>query len=177
MNESMIVSSAAKGRERERISVSESQLSAWRVLGWIGLVFLVVGGMDFVLVWSPTNFASREWQFGSVTQSFNGLPILLLGIGLLTVAGEQAERAAFQWLGTGGAALLLLAVVGGFVLWLSNVSLAMTTVPDNLARGVQEAIVKTAVQSVAYTAALGYLLGRAWLGRKKSLTKKKDDAH
>ena len=171
MNESMIVSSA-KSRERKEPAVPESRLSAWRVLGWIGLVFLIVGGMDFVLVWTPTNFANREWQFGSVTQSFNGLPILLLGVGLLTVAGEQAERTWWQWVGTVAAAALLLAVVGGFLLWASNVSLAMATVPENLARGVQEAIAKTAVQSVAYTAILGYLLGRVWIAHKEEQSKK-----
>lgn len=120
-----------------------------------------------MLVWSPPNFASREWQFGSVTQSFNGLPILLLGVGLVTVAGEQAERVAWQWLGTGAAAGLLLVIVGGSLLWVSNISLAMASVPDNLAQGVREALMKTGVQSVSYTVALGYLLRRAWSGRKR----------
>jgi hypothetical protein len=77
-------------------SVPSDSSGSWAVLGWIGLAFLVVGGSDFALVWFPLNFGNPEWEFGTVTQSFNGLPILLLGLGLLVAGADQVGR---RWWG------------------------------------------------------------------------------
>lgn len=161
----MIVASA-KDQGREAPEMGRDPTEAWLVLGWIGLVFLVVGGVDFALVWFPTNFGNREWQFTTVSQSFNGLPILLLGLGFLTVAAEQVDRRWWGLLGSVGALVLLLWVLMGFAIWAMNVSLALATVPDALALGIQKAVAKTAVQSGVYSTVLAYLLRRAWLARK-----------
>jgi hypothetical protein len=118
--------------------------------------------MDFALVWVPLNFGNSEWQFATVTQSFNGLPILLLGLGLLMVSAEQIGRPWWGTLGMLGAGGLLLWMLVGIALWASNVSLALETVPDDLASEVQRAVAKTAVQSVVYPLALVFLM---WSGR------------
>jgi len=130
----------------------------WAALGWIGAVFLVVGGTDFALIWLPPNFGSREWQFGTVTQSFNGLPILVLGIGLLLAGATRTERRWWAYLAAIGALAMLVWVSVGFVLWGMNVSLAMASVPDQLTLGVQKAIAKTLIQSLVYAAILIYLV-------------------
>lgn len=135
------------------------------MLGWIGLAFLIVGGTDFALAWFPPSFGTREWEYATVTQSFNGLPILLLGVGLLTVASELGARRWWGLVGLGASALLLVWVLGGAVLWAMNVSLALETVPDDVAIGVQRAAVRTAVQILAYVPVLAYLIGRALRSR------------
>lgn len=162
MNEPMIVASA----KDRGAAMSEDSTQAWLVLGWIGLAFLVVGGFDFALAWFPMNFGMREWVFGTVTQSFNGLPILVLGVGLLTVASGQTQRRWWGLLGFGVTLLLLVWVLAAFVLWAGNVSLAMETVPEELALGVQRAIAKTLVQSLVYPAVLVYLLRRTWVANR-----------
>jgi len=153
---------ASAKNQRHPGSVPRDTSRSWLVLGWIGLVFLVVGGADFLLVWIPPNFGSPEWEFGTVTQSFNGLPILLLGLGLLTVASEQAVRRWWGALGVVGSVVLLVWVLVGAVLWALNVSLALETVPAELALDIQRAVVKTLVQAIAYTLGLSYLVWRAW---------------
>ena len=157
----------ASGRSLQTVrSASGDSRRVWATLGWIGLVFLLVGGADFALVWFPPNFGAREWEFAAVTQSFNGLPILLLGLGLLMVAAEEVERRWWGAVGAGVAGVLFLWVLVGFVLWAMNVPLALETVPENLRMGVQKAVMKTLVQSVAYPTVLAYLMWRAWTGRK-----------
>lgn len=165
MKEPMIVASA-KGQGRGSSALPEDSTQAWLVLGWIGLVFLTVGGVDFALVWFPPNFGIREWEFATVTQSFNGLPILLLGVGLLTVAGERTERRWWGLLGSGAALVLLVWVLAGFALWALNVSVALATVPEGLALSLQKAVGKTLLQSLVYAAVLLYLVRRAWLKKK-----------
>ena len=162
MSDSKIVASARDAERRAPVGTSQT---TWAALGWIGLVFLVVGGVDFVLVWWPPNFGSREWEFGTVTQSFNGLPIVLLGVGLLLVASEELGRRWWTFLAGGGAAVLLLWVLAGLGLWASSAGLALQTVPDELRVGIQKAMSKTLVQAAAYSLALTYLVKRAWFGR------------
>ena len=54
------------------------------------------------------------------------------------------------------------------MLWAMNVSIALETVPENMAQTVQKAVAKTAVQAVVYSIALAYLLGRAWVAQRGS---------
>lgn len=164
MNDPKIVAST-KGRGVDRGSMSSDAARSWRMLGWIGLAFLTVGGADFVLTWLPVSFGNREWEFGTVTQSFNALPIVFFGIGIVMAAGERAGRDWWIGVATGVAAILLVWVLVGVGLWLISVPLAFATVPDNLALGLQKAAAKTALQALIYPAVLLYLLRRAWLGR------------
>lgn len=136
--------------------------NVWAALGWVGAVFLIVGGADFALTWLPPNFGSREWQFATVTQSFNGLPILVLGIGLLIGGAMQTDRRWWAHLAAVGAVAMFVWVSVGVVLWGMNVSLAMASVPPELVIGVQKAIAKTLIQSVVYAAILAYLAVRAF---------------
>jgi hypothetical protein len=143
-------------------------VGAWAALGWIGLVFLIVGGTDFVLAWFPTDFGSPEWEFATVTQSFNGLPIVLLGLGLLVIAAEQVDRSWWWWVGVVGLAALIPWVVVGLGIWSLNVGVALATVPEELRVGIQKAVTKTAIQGAVYPVAMGYLLLRAWMGRSSA---------
>lgn len=147
-------------------SVPRDSSRSWLVLGWIGLVFLVVGGFDFLLLWLPLDLGNAEWEFATVTQSFNGLPILLLGFALLTVAAEASDRRWWQLIGLGGSMVMLLWILVGAVLWGLNVSIALGTVPPEIEVGIRRAVAKTAVQSLAYTLAFGYLMRYGWVARK-----------
>ena len=166
MSDPKIVASA-KNQDRPR-AVPQDSSRSWLVLGWIGLAFLIVGGADFALTWFPPQFGNPEWEFGTVTQSFNGLPILLLGLAFLTAAASQAGRGWWRMLGMVGSAVLLVWIVVGAVLWGRNVSLALETVPAQAAAGIRGAIVKTFLQSVAYSALLLYMLRIGWIGSVKS---------
>lgn len=139
---------------------------AWALLGWVGLTFLVVGGADFALTWYPTDFGNREWQFGTVTASFNGLPLLVLGLGLLLASSILTRRRWLAGVATVGAFGLLLWVLAGVVLWLGTIPLALEGTPVQVLTGMKKAIAKTAVQSTIYPVILGFLgwrgIGATW---------------
>lgn len=158
----------ASAKEPRRFGAGEAEDTrrAWLLLGWVGLVFLIVGGTDFALVWIPSDFGSREWEFGTVTQGFNGLPIVLLGVGLLSAASTRTDRRWWGLVASLAALVLLVWVLVGFGLWANSVNLALTTVPEQLQTGVRKAAVKTLIQSLAYPAVLVYMLGRAWMARR-----------
>lgn len=132
----------------------------WALLGWVGLALLVVGGADFALTWYPMEFGNREWEFGTVTQSFNGLPILVLGLGLLLTSSALIDRKWLALLAAFGALGLLLWVVAGVALWAKTVPIALSGTPVEVLTGMKKAIARTAVQSVTYPVILGFLLWR-----------------
>lgn len=159
MNESTLImpeKGAARGKGR-RVEA----LHGWAILGWIGLAFLIVGGADFALTWYPMDFGNREWEFGTVTQSFNGLPIVVLGLGLLLTSSVLTDRRWLALVAAIGALGLLLWVLAGVVLWLTTVPMALSGTPVQVLTGMKKAIARTAVQSVTYPVILGYLLWRA----------------
>lgn len=159
----------------QEIGVSESKLvmggkgggrefrprDVWALLGWMGLTFLVVGGFDFALTWFPTDFGNPEWEFGTVTQSFNGLPIVVLGLGLLLASSILTDRTWLSWVAAAGAFGLLVWVLLGAVVWTFTVPVALSGTPQEVLLGLQKAIAKTAMQSVLYSVLLGYMTWRA----------------
>ena len=134
---------------------------AWAALGWAALALLVVGGADFLLTWYPPDFGNREWEFGTVTSSLNGLPILLLGIGLLLAASIQTDRRWWTALAAAAAFVMVLWVLAAAVLWATNVPLALRSVPAELAAGIRKSLVRTTVQVVVYPLVLAYLAMRS----------------
>ena len=153
-----IVSASGETRKPSRPIDS---LRGWSVLGWTALAFLVVGGFDFALTWYPPDFGNREWEFGTVTASLNGIPILLLGIALLLAASIPLRRRWWTLLAALSALVMLVWIAVSAVLWATNVPLALQSVPPELATGIKRAMAKTVVQSIAYPLVLAFLLVRS----------------
>lgn len=137
---------------------------AWRLLGYMGLVFALVGWLDVALVWYPLTFGSPEWEFGSVTASLDGLPLPVMGLVLVLTS---AIARGIRWpVRTVAVLLILVAVlilVGG-VLYLTNVPIALQAVHNEpIARlGVTKAMIKTSVQVFSYPVAFLWIGAKAW---------------
>jgi len=157
LNAPRIFASAGEPKKPRPIDSSQT----WYLLGWTALAFLLVGGVDFALTWYPPDFGNREWEFGTVTASLNGMPILLLGISLLLGASLRTGRRWWAVLALVASLVMLLWVVVGAVLWATNIPLALRSVPDQLALGIKKSLVKTVVQSLVYPLILAFLMVRS----------------
>ncbi len=134
-------------------------LGAWTLLGLVGWVFLLVGGMDVGLVWYPAAFGNPAWEFGSVTAALNGLPLPLMGLALILAGASARGNAAAVKVAIGAAALALIAVLGAGVLYGLTAPIAVRSVSEPLASsGLGKAILRSAVQLVAYPVALVLLI-------------------
>ena len=137
--------------------------AVWRLLGGLGLLFVIVGGADLALTWLPLGFGNPEWEFGTVTAMMDGLPVPTLG--LVAVAGA-ARLAGARWLARVVSvvlAVLALWIVGAAILYVTTVPLALRAVTDPVIRaGLDKAVTKTAVQCVAYPIGLVWLAVAAW---------------
>lgn len=125
-------------------------------LAWVGLGFLVAGLTSLLVTWLPLGFGDRQWEFGAVSATLDGLPVLILGLGLTVAAAEMRGR---RWPGVlAGVASLVLAVVllGALGLYLLNLPMALASVPaeGSVAVGLKKAVVKSLVQGVIYPSVL-----------------------
>ena len=135
----------------------------WYLLGWIGLVFAGVGGVDLLLTWYPMQFGNSEWEFGTVSAALDGLPVLTLGIALLM--GSGAARGERWLIRTMAMVYVLLAVfiLIAAVLYVTNVPIALKAVTQPVIRtGLKKAIAKAAGQSVLYPLAFLWIARKAW---------------
>lgn len=123
----------------------------WRVLWVIGITLVITGVTDLGLGLLPLEFGIAEWEFGSISNLLNRLPLVGIGLALtLVVALAQSQVVAtFAW----SSVLLLVAVVVFVfgVLYATNLPIVLASLSQGPARSVLEkAIAKTVVQIVVY---------------------------
>jgi hypothetical protein len=102
-------SGAEGGYQTRRATGSE-----WVVLGSLGCAFALVSLADVALAFYPIGFGSAEWEFATATAVMNNLPLALVGIGLMTVAGLGRRSEVLR-----GLASILAGVLGMVVLLLA----------------------------------------------------------
>ena len=124
--------------------------TAWRWLGWLGLVLSIVGGVDIALRWYPLAFKSVEWEFGTIAASFASLP--LFSIGMIAQLVSYLARGVRN----GVLALaviyivLVLFIAGTSVVFLLDVPIALQAVKGPVGLEVKKAIVRTMVMGAGF---------------------------
>lgn len=136
----VLVSERAAGRTLVRPVGSEG---AWRLLAWLSLLLLAAGLGDVAIALYPVRFGSPDWEFATIASIFAGLPLIAMGSFGLAAA---AVGAGLRWLQVTSVVLLAAlgaAVLGGTVLFLLDVPIALRSVPPTILTGVKKAIAKT----------------------------------
>jgi hypothetical protein len=153
---------ASSRTERPRGPAS-GPMASWQLIAILGAAFAVLGAVDLGLAWYPLNFGTPQWEFGTVTQTLDGLPVFTLGLALsLAAAVAQGKRLLTRLISVW---LLVLAVVIVFmaVLYATDLPIALRAVPDPAIRqGLMKAIMKTSAQAVVYPAAFVWMGIKGW---------------
>jgi hypothetical protein len=127
---------------------------AWRVLGWLGLAFLVMSMIDIVLGWYPVRFGTPEWEFGTISATVAALSIPTLGLYLMLCSAISRERAGVAK--AVGIAMIVMAVflLGMAILYLTTVPLALKSVRTNdmASAALKKAVLKWLILFIGYEA-------------------------
>jgi hypothetical protein len=141
----------------------------WSLLLALGWLFVVIGLLNLVLIWLPLQMGNPEYEFGSVANSLDSLPLPTMGL----VWALAASRAQGRSRGAMLATILLcglatLALAAGVLYWL-NVPIALKAVQEPLIRlGIKKSIFKVTTQAVLYPLAMVAL---ALMGMRSRSTK------
>lgn len=141
---------------------------AWRLLSWIGAVFVVLGIADIALGWYPAAFGNSEWEFGTISGSLNALTIPVMGLYLLAASAiARGDVVSGRVLGVVMAVLAVSLLVGGFI-YVTVAPIALKAVAGNdlVLLGMKKAVAKALLLGVGYIGLL--ILGalRAWRVRR-----------
>jgi hypothetical protein len=142
---------------------SLSQLSAWRVLGWLGTAYLIMSVIDLALGWYPLGFGTPEWEFGTISGTFQGLAIPTLALYLILCSAVARERPGIVKAVSVGMLALAIFLAILFIIYLTSVPIALRAVETNpiIHMGMKKAIVKSATLFLGYEVlyVLGALVG------------------
>jgi hypothetical protein len=137
-----------------RFSPSRRPDVGWLLLGWVGAVFTVVGLTDIVLAWLPPALGNGEWEFGTISRTFDSLPLPFIGMALVTAAGVARGLLWQRRVAAVVMAVLGALVVASLVIYATNIPLALRSVQLPVAKlGIRKAILKALVQGVCYPVA------------------------
>lgn len=131
---------------------SPGQISAWRILGWLGLAYLLMSLIDLALGWYPIGFGSPEWEFGTISATMAGLAIPTLSLYLIlgsAVAQDRKNMARAV-----GVAMIVIAVSIAIlcVIYLTSVPIALNAVAANpvVHLGLEKAVIKSLMLFAGY---------------------------
>lgn len=153
---------AVRGRFafRSREATSASLLMA------LGAAFAVVGLVDLALLWRPLALGNPVWEFGTVSGTFDNVPIGALGLTLLVLGLLRHPQRSATWLRAAAAlfGLVTLALIAlGGIYALATPAVIRQAAPPTLV-ALRGTILKNIVELVAYVLAFGVMTVIAWRG-------------
>lgn len=139
-------------RERGALRVRGSESVAATLVSLLGTAFTVVGLVDLGLLWNPSDFGSSSWEFATLSQTFGGLPMTTLGLGLLAFGFLiQPRSRPIQ--------IRIMAIIFGFVavgllamgvLYFTVAPEVMRQAPPEAVSALNRAIVKNVAEIIIY---------------------------
>ncbi len=150
-----------KDAERLPPAVAGSPERGWKILGWFGLLLLLIGLGDIASNLYRPSFGSAEWEFATIGRVLGALPLVTMGLGAIA-ASFAARGVRWGMLVTGVGLLVLgLAVVGAYLVFLTDVPLALQSSANSAAAiPIRRAVIRTSILGLGFS--VGYLAG-AWV--------------
>lgn len=129
-----------------------------------GIALALAGWLDVSLLWVSPAFGDPDWEFGTVGQTFDALPLATIGVvmmsaGLRGVGGYRV----FPRLLAVAELLVALFCLGALVIFSLNVGQAFRLLSDPAAApGLRRVIAKAIISGVVYAALYGTLAVVMW---------------
>ena len=162
MTERVLIPGEAAAEQRPGSSLLVAE-SAWKLVALLGVAMAVVGWVDVLLSWYPAHWASLEWEVGTISSTFDAMPLGTLGLGLVAAAGVALGRGRLVAVLTVG--LLIVTVVAMILtaMLALDVMPALQAVNPGLKPVLKKALLKTGLMAATYLAL--YAIMAFWLWR------------
>jgi hypothetical protein len=136
--------------------------SARGVLAATGAVLAIVGWVDWALLWVPLRFGTVEWEFGTISASFDALPLATIGSAVFIAAALNGGWR--RTLIVAGVVMPLFAT--GFLLvigvYLLDIPVLLRDAGEAIRPVLLKAVAKTSLYAVLYTITYAWLALTCW---------------
>lgn len=133
-------------------------LSPARVAVVIGSVIALVGLIDVAMAWWPLQFGELQWEFGTISRTFDGLPLATFGLGaVLGGLAARRERGVMSWLFAAVVTALLVILMALVVLYVMDAFAAWGTTSGAVRDTLKRAFVRTGLFAGIYLATYGWM--------------------
>lgn len=119
---------------------------------WAGWALAVPGWLDVLMLYANPQFANIEWEFGTVTSTFDAMPlgsIALMMIALGAVGSGRSKALKFMSVVFG---LLSLSLILLLVVFALDLPVIIPAIRPDMATSVKQSLIKTALSATAYVA-------------------------
>jgi len=156
-------------RERGALRVRASDAVAATVVTLLGTAFTVVGLVDLGLLWNPPNFGSSSWEFATLSQTFDSLPMTTLGLGLLAFGFllQPRSRPIQVRVMAGIFALVAIFLLALGILYFTVAPEVMRQAPPEAVTALNRAIVKNVAEIIIYPVTFASLAVLLWRSVRK----------
>ncbi len=140
----------------------------WQLIAILGALFLVLGLWDVAITWYPLQVGNLEWEFGTISEFFDFLPLLGLGLTLTLCAGLARGARWVVRLAATGLILVTGMILLAAVLYATDLPAALSAMTNQSQMTIlKKAIAKSTGQAILYP--IGFLwVAVAGLGRLPS---------
>jgi hypothetical protein len=156
-------------RQRGALRIRQSEAVAATVVTLLGTAFTVVGLVDLGLLWNPPDFGSSAWEFATLSQTFDSLPMTTLGLGLLAFGFllQPRSRPVQVRIVAGIFGLAAICLLGLGILYFTVVPEVMRQAPPEAATALNRAIVKNVAEIIIYPVTFASLAVVLWRSVRK----------
>lgn len=148
--------------ERVRTATPPTLAPLGATLIAIGLAMTIAGWLDVALAWVPTRFGNNEWEFATVSRTFDGMALGTLGVSLFAVGAMLRRYRLLLGLIVVVFALMTCFVLAAAGLYLLNVPVAIGGVQDQVRGLLNVAILRTSAFIVVYVLLYSWLTWFCW---------------
>lgn len=122
----------------------------WRLIGFAGLTFALVGWTDVLLLGYPLRIGRPDWEFATVSGMFDALPLATIGT-LLIVAWLHVDGTRlWRRLAGSGLVLIVVGLCAAFVLFGLSFATGLGAVDGDTQWILVRAGIKTSVAACVY---------------------------
>ena len=136
----------------------------------LGVALAIVGFTDVALLFYPGRWASVDWEFGTVSAAFEGLPLGTIGLGLACAAAVARGRRFAMGVLAVVQLVLSLVLVLMLLVFLLDLPVVVRAVDPAMRPTLLKSLVKTGSMAVVYVVL--YLAFGIWVVRRIRATPK-----
>lgn len=142
--------------------------SAWKMLFVLGLGVAMIGSVDVALLLYPARLSSLDWEFGTISGIVDGLPLITIGLGVMTASAVARGWVRGRRLMIGVTLILAVLIALMVVVFVLDIPAVLRAVDPAMKQSIKKAMFKTTVIGFFYVvlyATLGMWTWRLRVGK------------